>query len=143
MLDEIRRSMEGFGVGFDVWFSEKSLYDSGAVEKALDRLRAQGHVYESDGAVWLRTTTFGDAKDRVLVKADGETTYFASDCAYYLDKRARGFDRVVIMRGADHSGYVGRYKALVAATGDDPAEHLGILIGRLVTLIRGGEPVRM
>jgi arginyl-tRNA synthetase len=143
MLDEIRRSMEGFGVHFDVWFSEKSLYDTGAVDKALARLREQGHVYESDGAVWLRTTDFGDDKDRVLVKADGETTYFASDCAYYLDKRARGFERVVIMLGADHSGYVGRYKALVAATGDDPAEHLEILIGQLVNLLRGGEPVRM
>ncbi|RBY84032.1 arginine--tRNA ligase [Blastococcus sp. TF02A-26] len=143
MVDEIRRSMEDFGVDFDVWFSEKSLYDSGAVEKAIGRLRDQGHVYEADGAVWLRTTTFGDDKDRVLVKADGETTYFASDCAYYLDKRARGFDKVVIMLGADHSGYVGRYKALVAATGDDPAEHLEILIGQLVNLLRGGEPVRM
>ncbi|MGY1739960.1 MULTISPECIES: arginine--tRNA ligase [unclassified Blastococcus] len=143
MVDEIRRSMEDFGVAFDVWFSEKSLYDSGAVEKAIGRLRDQGHVYESEGAVWLRTTTFGDDKDRVLVKADGETTYFASDCAYYLDKRARGFDRVVIMLGADHSGYVGRYKALVAATGDDPDEHLEILIGQLVNLLRGGEPVRM
>ncbi|MGY1783053.1 arginine--tRNA ligase [Geodermatophilus sp. SYSU D01036] len=143
MLDEIRRSMEGFGVDFDVWFSEKSLYDTGAVDKALARLREQGHVYESDGAVWLRTTDFGDDKDRVLVKADGETTYFASDCAYYLDKRARGFDRVVIMLGADHSGYVGRYKALVAATGDDPDTHLEILIGQLVNLLRDGEPVRM
>jgi arginyl-tRNA synthetase len=93
--------------------------------------------------VWLRTTDFGDDKDRVLVKADGETTYFASDCAYYLDKRARGFDRVVIMLGADHSGYVGRYKALVAATGDDPDEHLEILIGQLVNLLRDGEPMRM
>jgi arginyl-tRNA synthetase len=143
MLDEIRRSMEDFGVDFDVWFSEESLYESGAVEKAVARLREQGHVYEADGAVWLRTTTFGDDKDRVLVKADGETTYFASDCAYYLDKRARGFDRVVIMLGADHSGYVGRYKALVAATGDDPDEHLEILIGQLVNLVRDGEPVRM
>jgi arginyl-tRNA synthetase len=143
MLDEIRRSMEDFGVDFDVWFSEKSLHDSGALEKALARLREQGHVYEKDGALWLRTTDFGDDKDRVLVKADGETTYFASDCAYYLDKRARGFDRVVIMLGADHSGYVGRYKALVAATGDDPDEHLQILIGQLVNLLRGGEPVRM
>ncbi|MCF6505974.1 arginine--tRNA ligase [Blastococcus sp. MG754426] len=143
MLDEIRRSMQGFGVDFDVWFSEKSLYDSGAVDKALATLREQGHVYESEGAVWLRTTDFGDDKDRVLVKADGETTYFASDCAYYLDKRARGFDRVVIMLGADHSGYVGRYKALVAATGDDPAEHLQILLGQLVNLLRDGEPVRM
>jgi arginyl-tRNA synthetase len=143
MLDEIRRSMEDFGVDFDVWFSEKSLHDSGALQKALARLREQGHVYEKDGALWLRTTDFGDDKDRVLVKADGETTYFASDCAYYLDKRARGFDRVVIMLGADHSGYVGRYKALVAATGDDPDEHLQILIGQLVNLLRGGEPVRM
>ncbi|MGY1689883.1 arginine--tRNA ligase [Geodermatophilus sp. SYSU D01105] len=143
MLDEIRRSMEDFGVAFDVWFSEESLYGSGAVEKALARLREQGHVYEADGAVWLRTTDFGDDKDRVLVKADGETTYFASDCAYYLDKRARGFDRVVIMLGADHSGYVGRYKALVAAAGDDPDTHLEILIGQLVNLLRGGEPVRM
>jgi arginyl-tRNA synthetase len=143
MLDEIRRSMEDFGVGFDVWFSEKSLYDSGAVEKALARLRDQGHVFDKDGAVWLRTTDFGDDKDRVLVKADGETTYFASDCAYYLDKRGRGFDKVVIMLGADHSGYVGRYKALVAATGDDPAQNLEILIGQLVNLLRGGEPVRM
>jgi arginyl-tRNA synthetase len=143
MLDEIRRSMHDFGVDFDVWFSEKSLYESHAVEKALVRLREQGHVYESDGAVWLRTTDFGDDKDRVLVKADGETTYFASDCAYYQDKRARGFDRAVIMLGADHSGYVGRYKALVAATGDDPRENLEILIGQLVNLLRGGEPVRM
>ncbi|MGK5114347.1 arginine--tRNA ligase [Geodermatophilus sp. CPCC 205506] len=143
MLEEIRRSMEDFGAAFDVWFSEKSLYDSGAVEKALARLREQGHVYEAGGAVWLRTTDFGDDKDRVLVKADGETTYFASDCAYYLDKRGRGFDRVVIMLGADHSGYVGRYKALVAAAGDDPDEHLEILIGQLVNLLQGGEPVRM
>jgi arginyl-tRNA synthetase len=143
MLDEIRRSMHDFGVDFDVWFSEKSLYESHAVEKALVRLREQGHVYEADGAVWLRTTDFGDDKDRVLVKADGETTYFASDCAYYQDKRARGFDRAVIMLGADHSGYVGRYKALVAATGDDPRENLEILIGQLVNLLRGGEPVRM
>ncbi|MGY1669526.1 arginine--tRNA ligase [Geodermatophilus sp. SYSU D00710] len=143
MLDEIRRSMEEFGVDFDVWFSEQSLYDTGAVEKAIARLRDQGHVYEADGAVWLRTTDFGDDKDRVLVKADGETTYFASDCAYYLDKRSRGYDRVVIMLGADHSGYVGRYKALVAATGDDPDEHLEILIGQLVNLLQGGEPVRM
>lgn len=143
VLDEIRRSMEDFGVDFDVWFSERSLHASGALEKALARLREQGHVYEADGAVWLRTTDFGDDKDRVLVKADGETTYFASDCAYYLDKRSRGFDRVVIMLGADHSGYVGRYKALVAATGDDPDEHLEILVGQLVNLLRGGEPVRM
>src|SRR5207237_9752364 len=111
--------------------------------KAVATLREQGHVFEADGAVWLRTTDFGDDKDRVLVKADGEPTYFAADCAYYLDKRARGFERVVILLGADHSGYVGRYKALVAAAGDDPREHLEILIGQLVNLLRSGEPVRM
>jgi arginyl-tRNA synthetase len=143
MLAEIRQSLAGLGVEFDVWFSERSLHESGALEKALARLREQGHVFEADGAVWLRTTDFGDDKDRVLVKADGEHTYFASDCAYYLDKRARGFDRVVIVLGADHTGYVGRYKALVAATGDDPEQNLEIVIGQLVNLVRDGEPVRM
>jgi arginyl-tRNA synthetase len=143
MLEEIRRSLADLGVEFDVWFSERSLHESGAVEKALARLREQGHVYEAEGAVWLRTTDFGDDKDRVLVKADGELTYFASDCGYYLDKRARGFDRVVIVLGADHSGYVGRYKALVAAIGDDPVQHLEIVIGQLVNLVRDGAPVRM
>jgi arginyl-tRNA synthetase len=143
MWNEIRSSLSEFGVVFDVYFSERTLHESGALEKAIARLREQGHVYEADGAVWLRTTDFGDDKDRVLVKADGEPTYFAADCAYYLDKRARGFDKVVIMLGADHSGYVGRYKALVAAAGDDPATHLEILIGQLVNLLRNGEPVRM
>ncbi|MGY1722403.1 arginine--tRNA ligase [Blastococcus sp. SYSU DS0533] len=143
MVAEIRATMEAFGVHFDVWFSETSLHQVGALEKAVARLREQGHVYESEGAVWLRTTTFGDDKDRVLVKADGEPTYFAADCAYYLDKRERGFDKVVIMLGADHSGYVGRYKALVAAAGDDPGVHLQILLGQLVNLLRDGEPVRM
>ena len=143
MVAEIRSSLDAFGVHFDVFFSETSLHEAGALEKAVARLREQGHVYDADGAVWLRTTDFGDDKDRVLVKADGEPTYFAADCAYYLDKRARGFDKVVIMLGADHSGYVGRYKALVAAAGDDPATHLEILIGQLVNLLRDGEPVRM
>ncbi|MET0764946.1 MAG: arginine--tRNA ligase, partial [Blastococcus sp.] len=143
MVAEIRSSLEAFGARFDVFFSETSLHESGALEKAVARLREQGHVYESDGAVWLRTTDYGDDKDRVLVKADGEPTYFASDCAYYLDKRSRGFDRVVILLGADHSGYVGRYKALVAAAGDDPEEHLEIQIGQLVNLMKDGEPVRM
>jgi arginyl-tRNA synthetase len=143
MVADIRRTLEAFGVHFDVFFSETSLHESGALEKAVARLRQEGHVYESDGAVWLRTTDFADDKDRVLVKADGEPTYFAADCAYYLDKRERGFDKVVIMLGADHTGYVGRYKALVAATGDDPDAHLEILIGQLVNLLRDGEPVRM
>jgi arginyl-tRNA synthetase len=143
MVAEIRSSLDALGVHFDVFFSETSLHEAGALEKALARQREQGHVYESVGAVWLRTTDYGDDKDRVLVKADGETTYFASDCAYYLDKRSRGFDKALIMLGADHSGYVGRYKALVAATGDDPAQNLEILIGQLVNLLRAGEPVRM
>ncbi len=143
MVADIRETLAGFGVPFDTFFSERTLHESGALEKAVATLREQGHVYEADGAVWLRTTTFGDDKDRVLVKADGEPTYFAADCAYYLDKRARGFDRVVIMLGADHSGYVGRYEALVAATGDDPDTHLEILIGQLVNLVRDGAPVRM
>ena len=143
MWNEIRSSLADFGVVFDVYFSERTLHESGALEKAIARLREQGHVYEADGAVWLRTTDFGDDKDRVLVKGDGELTYFAADCAYYLDKRERGFDKVVIMLGADHTGYVGRYKALVAAMGDDPEQNLEILIGQLVNLVRDGEPVRM
>jgi arginyl-tRNA synthetase len=143
MWHEIRSSLADFGVVFDVYFSERTLHESGALEKAIARLREQGHVYETDGAVWLRTTDFADDKDRVLVKSDGELTYFAADCAYYLDKRERGFDKVVIMLGADHTGYVGRYKALVAAMGDDPDAHLEILIGQLVNLVRDGEPVRM
>jgi arginyl-tRNA synthetase len=143
MLAEIRTSLADFGVVFDVYFSERTLHEAGALEKAVARLREQGHVYEADGAVWLRTTDFGDDKDRVLLKQDGEYTYFAADCAYYLDKRARGFDKVVIMLGADHSGYVGRYQALVAAVGDDPATNLEILLGQLVNLLRDGQPVRM
>jgi len=143
MWDEIRSSLADFGVTFDVYFSERTLHETGALEKAVARLREQGHVYETDGAVWLRTTDFGDDKDRVLVKSDGEPTYFAADCAYYLNKRERGFDKVVIMLGADHAGYVGRYKALVAAMGDDPAQNLEILLGQLVNLVRNGEPVRM
>jgi arginyl-tRNA synthetase len=143
MWDEIKGSLAGFGVVFDVYFSERTLHESGALEKAVARLREHGHVYEADGAVWLRTTDFGDDKDRVLVKRDGEPTYFAADCAYYLNKRDRGFDKVVIMLGADHTGYVGRYKALVAAMGDDPQQHLEILIGQLVNLLRDGQPVRM
>jgi arginyl-tRNA synthetase len=143
MWDEIRSSLAAFGVVFDVYFSERTLHETGALKKAIARLREQGHVYETDGAVWLRTTDFGDDKDRVLVKSDGEPTYFAADCAYYLNKRDRGFDKVVIMLGADHAGYVGRYKALVAAMGDDPAVNLEILLGQLVNLVRDGEPVRM
>ncbi len=143
MFAEIKSSLADFGVEFDTYFSEATLHDSGALEKAIATLRERGHVYEADGATWLRTTTFGDDKDRPLVKSDGDYTYFAADCAYYQDKRSRGFDRVVIMLGADHAGYVGRYKALVSALGDDPAQNLEILLGQLVNLVRDGQPLKM
>jgi arginyl-tRNA synthetase len=143
MVDGLRTSLARFRVHFDVWFSERSLHDSGAVDVALDRLRAQGHVYDLDGAVWLRTTDFGDDKDRVLVRSTGEKTYFAADAAYYLDKRGRGFDRCVYMLGADHHGYVGRLRAIVACAGDDPDQTIEALIGQLVKLVREGEEVRL
>jgi arginyl-tRNA synthetase len=142
-LEEIRASLAGFGVDFDVWFSELSLAGSGAVDRALERLRAQGHVFEQDGAVWLRTTDFGDDKDRVLVKSDGSGTYFLSDAAYYVDKRERGFDVCIYMLGADHHGYVGRLRALAACAGDDPDRTLEVMIGQLVNVLKDGEPVRM
>ncbi|MEV5631350.1 arginine--tRNA ligase [Micromonospora tulbaghiae] len=143
MFAEIKSSLRDFGVEFDTYFNEKDLHDGGALDAALDRLREQGHVFESEGATWLRTTEFGDDKDRVLRKSNGEWTYFAADCAYYLNKRERGFDRVVIMLGADHHGYIGRMKAMSACFGDDPARNLEILIGQLVNLVRDGAPVRM
>ncbi|KQS73802.1 arginine--tRNA ligase [Modestobacter sp. Leaf380] len=143
MFAEIKSSLAGFGVVFDTYFSEATLHASGALQKAIDTLRERGHVYEADGATWLRTTDFGDDKDRPLVKSDGDYTYFAADCAYYQDKRERGFDKVVIMLGADHAGYVGRYKALVSALGDDPAQNLEILLGQLVNLVRDGQPLKM
>ncbi|MDT4942149.1 MAG: arginyl-tRNA synthetase [Pseudonocardiales bacterium] len=143
MIDELRDSLAGFGVEFDVWFSERSMHDSGAVDAAIERLREQGHVYDADGAVWLRTTDFGDDRDRVLVRSSGEKTYFASDAAYYLDKRGRGFDRCVYMLGADHHGYVGRLRTIAACAGDDPDETLEVLIGQLVKLIRDGAELKM
>jgi arginyl-tRNA synthetase len=143
MFAEIKQSLTEFGVHFDTYFNEKDLHDRGELQEALDRLREQGHIFESDGATWLRTTDFGDDKDRVLRKSDGDWTYFAADCAYYLDKRKRGFGRVVIMLGADHHGYIGRMKAMSACFGDDPDTNLEILIGQLVNLVRDGEPVRM
>ncbi|MEU4642562.1 arginine--tRNA ligase [Micromonospora sp. NPDC023814] len=143
MFEEIKSSLRGFGVEFDTYFNEKDLHDRGELDLALERLRAQGRVFESEGATWLRTTDFGDDKDRVLRKSNGEWTYFAADCAYYLDKRERGFERVVIMLGADHHGYIGRMKAMAACFGDDPERNLEILIGQLVNLVRDGAPVRM
>ena len=143
MIEGLRESLARFNVQFDVWFSERTLHESGAVDAAIDRLREQGHVYEADGAVWLRTTDFGDDKDRVLIRSTGEKTYFAPDAAYYLDKRARGFDRCVYMLGADHHGYVARLRAIVACAGDDPDKTLDVLIGQLVKLVRDGAEVRL
>lgn len=143
MFGEIKQSLEEFGVVFDVYFHENSLYESGAVSKAIDRLRSLGHIYEEDGAIWLRSSTFGDDRDRVVIKSDGEAAYIAGDLAYYLDKRERGFDRAIYMLGADHHGYVPRMMAMCAAFGDEPGVNLEILIGQLVNLVRNGEPVRM
>ena len=142
VVQGIRSSLSAFGVDFDVWLSEKSLTESGATEQALKTLRAQGHVYEQDGAVWLRTSEFGDDKDRVLVKRDGVATYFMSDAAYYLDKRGRGFDRCIYMLGADHHGYVGRLKAIAACAGDDPSATIDVLIGQLVNVVKDGAVLR-
>ncbi len=143
MFTAIKSALADFGVAFDVYFLERSLHDSGAVDAAIDRLRAQGHVYEADGALWMRSSEFGDDKDRVLVKSDGTTTYFTRDAAYYLDKRERGFDRIVIMLGADHHGYVNRLRAMAACFGDDPDRTLEVLIGQMVRVVRGGQQVRM
>jgi arginyl-tRNA synthetase len=143
MTDQIRHSTEEFGTHFDVWFSERSLHDSGAVEQALDRLREQGHVYEKEGAVWLRTSDFGDDRDRVLVRSNGEKTYFASDAAYFLNKRDRGYSPAIYLLGADHHGYVGRLKAIAACAGADPDKDIEILIGQFVKMLKDGEEVRM
>jgi arginyl-tRNA synthetase len=132
-----------FRTHFDAWSSERQLHASNAVERGLERLREQGHVYEQDGAVWLRTTDFGDDKDRVLIKADGEYTYFASDTAYYVDKRARGFDVNIYLLGADHHGYVNRLRAVAACAGDDQDTNIEVLIGQLVKITRGGEEVKL
>lgn len=143
MFGEIRESLHDFGVDFDVYFHENSLYESGAVDKAISRLRELGHIFEEDGAIWLRSSTFGDDRDRVVIKSDGEAAYIAGDLAYYLDKRERGFDQCIYMLGADHHGYVQRMMALCAAFGDEPGKNLEILIGQMVNLVRDGEPVRM
>ncbi len=133
-LAQIRRTLDDFNVHFDVWFSEKSLHDGGKVEEAVARLREQGHVDDRDGAVWLRTTDFGDDKDRVLVRANGSPTYLAADAAYYLSKKDRGFTEKVYMLGADHHGYVGRLKAVAACAGDDPEVNIEVLIGQLINI---------
>ena len=135
--------LEIFHTHFDVWFSERTLHDSGAVEHGMDKLRKQGHVFELEDATWLRTTDYGDDKDRVLIKSDGSYTYFSSDTAYYINKRERGFDICIYMLGADHHGYVGRLKATAACAGDDPEYNVHVLIGQLVKIMEGGEEVKL
>lgn len=142
-LKDQQRVLDTFNTHFDIWFSERSLHDGGSVEHGLDKLRAQGHVFEVDGATWLRTTDFGDDKDRVLVKANGDLTYFSSDTAYYINKRERGFDICIYMLGADHHGYIHRLKATAACAGDDPEYNIHILIGQLVKIMEGGEEVKL
>ena len=142
-LKDQQRVLDTFKTHFDVWFSERSLHEGGSVEHGLDKLRAQGHVFELDGATWLRTTDFGDDKDRVLVKANGDLTYFSSDTAYYINKRERGFDICIYMLGADHHGYIHRLKATAACAGDDPEYNVHVLIGQLVKIMEGGEEVKL
>ena len=143
MFAQIRQSLHDFGVDFDVFFHEHSLYESGAVERSILRLGEKNHTFVEDGATWLRSSTFGDDRDRVIVKSDGSNAYIAGDIAYYLDKRERGFDRCIYMLGADHHGYVQRMMAICAAFGDTPGKQMEILIGQLVNLVRAGQPVKM
>ena len=132
-----------FNTHFDIWFSERSLHDAGAVEHGIQKLRKQGHVFDSEGAIWLRTTDFGDDKDRVITKANGDLTYFASDTAYYINKRERGFEICIYMLGADHHGYVNRLRATAACAGDNPDYNVEVLIGQLVKIMEGGEEVKL
>jgi arginyl-tRNA synthetase len=142
ILDDIRDDLSLFGVDYQEWYSERSLVESGAVNKAVDRLRESGRLYEKGGAWWFRSTDFGDEKDRVVVRENGQTTYFASDIAYHMDKLERGFDRVIDIWGADHHGYVPRVKAALQAMGEDAAR-LDVLLVQFAVLYRGGEKVQM
>ncbi|MBI3226421.1 MAG: arginine--tRNA ligase [Mycolicibacterium cosmeticum] len=142
MFTHIKKSLHDFGTDFDVYTHEDSMHTSGRVDQAIAKLRDNGAIYEQDGATWLRTTEFGDDKDRVVIKSDGNPAYVAGDLAYYLDKRERGFDLCIYMLGADHHGYIARLKAAAAALGDDPAT-VEVLIGQMVNLVRDGQPVRM
>jgi arginyl-tRNA synthetase len=142
-LREQQEQLAAFRTHFDVWFSERSLHENNAVVENIEKLRGQGHLFEEDGALWMRTTDAGDDKDRVLIRSDGELTYFASDTAYYLDKRARGFDVCIYLLGADHHGYVRRLQAMAACTGDDPSYNLEVLIGQLVKIMQDGQELRL
>jgi len=143
MFGDIKASLHDFGVDFDVYFHENDLHESGAVDRAVAKLRDLGHIYEADGAIWMRTSEFGDDRDRVVIRSNGEPAYISGDLAYYLNKRERGFERNIIMLGADHHGYIGRMMAMAAAFGDTPYVNLEIMIGQLVNLVRDGEAVRM
>ena len=142
MFEEIKSSLHEFGVDFDVYFHEDDLHESGAVDAAVAELKASGHLYLADGAWWLRSTDYGDDKDRVVIKSDGQPAYIAGDLAYFKDKRARGFDLCIYLLGADHHGYIARLKAAAAAFGDDP-DTVEVLIGQLVNLVKDGQPLRM
>jgi arginyl-tRNA synthetase len=142
MFTHIKKSLHEFGTDFDVYTHEDSMHTSGRVDQAIAKLRQTGNIYEKDGATWLRTTEFGDDKDRVVIKSDGQPAYIAGDLAYYLDKRERGFNLCIYMLGADHHGYIARLKAAAAALGDDP-DTVEVLIGQMVNLVRDGQPVRM
>lgn len=143
MFAEIKEKLREFRTEFDVFFHEQSLYDSGAVEKAIAELGERGHTYQKDGALWLAATKFGDDKDRVLIKSNGEAAYLAGDVAYYVNKRRRGADAAVYLLGADHHGYIGRMMAVCAAFGDTPGTNMQIIIGQMVNLLREGQPVRL
>ena len=142
-LTDQKRVLDNFNTHFDVWYSEKSLHTSGAVDRGFEKLKTQGHMFIEGGATWLRTSDFDDDKDRVLIKADGALTYFASDTAYYVDKRNRGYDLCIYLLGADHHGYVNRLRAVAACAGDNPDENIQILIGQMVKMLKNGEEVRL
>ncbi len=142
-LADQQRVLDAMNTHFDIWFSEKSLYENNFFHHCLETLKKQGHVFEHEGAIWLRTTDFGDDKDRVMIKSDGSFAYFASDSAYYISKRERGFDVLIYMLGADHHGYVNRLKALASCAGDDPKKNIDILIGQLVKILENGEELKL
>ncbi|MCW9013476.1 MAG: arginine--tRNA ligase [Gammaproteobacteria bacterium] len=142
IIQDIRDDLAGFGVVYDDWFSERTLAKRGLIKQAIDRLKDSGHIYEKGGALWFRSTDFGDEKDRVVVRDNGQTTYFASDIAYHMDKLERGFDRVIDVWGADHHGYVPRVKAALTALGDE-ADKLDVLLVQFAVLYRHGEKVQM
>ncbi len=142
MFGDIKESLHNFGVNFDVFFHEDSLHQDGAVDALLEQLKASGNLYFHDGAWWLKSTDYGDDKDRVVIKSDGKAAYIAGDIGYFANKRSRGFDLNIIMLGADHHGYVARLKAAAAALGDDP-DTIEVMIGQMVNLLKDGQPLRM